>query len=205
MLFSLPLWAQTSTAAKADPSPTPANYANYAIMLLPPQGKGSGVVLMHDPQNGLEYVEISKIKASMDGGYVPVRLAEIAGLIASLQQQVSDLKTENAGLKSADRQKKPDLLVLQPQPITPSHPSLAEIEAERQARSQELLAQAAAFREERREGAIQTFLLMQNMNRPQPYRLPMPVPMPVTNPSAGRLQTNCTTNRIGNTSFTNCN
>ena len=199
-LFSL----SVAVCAQTPPAePQPANFANYSIMLLPPQAKGAGVVLMHNPQNALEYVEISKIKESMDAGYVPVRLAEIAGVIASLQQQVSQLKTENATLQSADQQKKPNLLVLQPQPIQqPSQPSPEQIEAEQRARSQELLAQAAALREERRERAIQTFMLMQNMNRQQ--YVP-PTVNPIVNPNAGRLRANCTAQQSGTFTYTNCN
>src|SRR6185437_8767408 len=190
-LSALPLCAQAPTAAKTDPTPQPVSYANYSIMLLPPQAKGSGVVLMHNPQNALEYVEVSKIRESMDAGYVPVRLAEIAGVIASLQQQVSQLKAENASLKSTDQQKKPDLLVLQPQPIPSAQPSQTQIEAQERAQAEEL-------REERRERAIQTFMLMQNMNRPQPYRIPF---VPPPNPGAGRLQTNCTGQQVGTTTY----
>src|SRR6185312_15821368 len=167
-LFSLSAAAVCAQTPPAEPQP--ANFANYSIMLLPPQAKGAGVVLMHNPQNALEYVEISKIKEAMDAGYVPVRLAEIAGVIASLQQQVSQLKDENASLKSADQQKKSDSLVVQPlivQPapiVSPAQPSPAEIEVQERA-------QAEALRQEWRQQAIQAFLMMQNANRPRTYNM----------------------------------
>ena len=79
---------------------------------------------------------------------------------------------------------------------SPTLYSRDELEAQRRA-------QVETEKAARRQQMIQTWMMLQNMNRPQPYQLPMPVPMPV-NPNANRLQTNCTTNRIGDTSYTDC-
>ncbi|MGH9509527.1 MAG: hypothetical protein ACRD2Q_05075 [Terriglobales bacterium] len=50
----------------------------------------------------------------------------------------------------------------------------------------------------RREQALQTFLLLQSLNKPvQPYVVPPIVP--------NRPRVNCTSQRIGNITYTNCN
>ncbi len=55
-----------------------------------------------------------------------------------------------------------------------------------------------AEQQRRREQALQTFLLLQSMNKPiQPYIVPPIVP--------NRTRTNCTSQRIGNITYTNCN
>jgi hypothetical protein len=212
--------AQSPEATKADPP----SFANYTIMLVNPVAGAGAVVLMHNPKNELEFVDVAKIQAALTGGYVPVRAAELGQFIASMKEEISRLSTENARLQNA-QQNSPTLAVqetglnetnchtydwlknatvdqlktcaaLYPASNVgaPPSPSPAELAAQRDA-------QLAADRAARRQQIIQSWLMLQNMNRPaQPYQLPMPV-----NPNANRLQTNCTMSTIGNVATTNCN
>lgn len=134
--------AQITDAAQPQQPPT---IANFSIMLVNPAG--GAVVLMHNPQNALEYVDVSKTKEAFASGYVPARAAEIADLISALKEEISRLSAENARLQSA--QAKQQVIVV---PTTKA-PSQAEIEArERAAKRQQI---------------INAWLALQNMNRQQ--------------------------------------
>lgn len=135
-------------------SPQPPSYANYTIMLVSPVTNGGGVVLMHTPKNSIEYVDLRQIQAALNNGYVPVRSAEIIDAINYLHAENDRLTAENARLKGSPATPAP-VVVIAPQP-QPDAPSQAQIEAEQRA-------QAAA----RRQQIIQSFIMMQNANRPQ--------------------------------------
>ena len=171
--FALPALAQTQPDAPQQPS-----YANFSIMLANPMAGGSAVVLMHNPQNGLEFVPVDNIKTAMDGGYVAVRAAELGELISALKEENARLTAENAQLKSGSS----------------SGPSAADVLAQANARVAAADVQKAA----RRQQLLQNWLMLQGINRP--YQLPMPV-----NPNANRLKTNCTSTQLGNTTNTSCN
>jgi len=164
----------------------PTTYPNYSIMLVSPTG--GAVVLMHNPKGALEYVDVNTTKQAFAAGYVPARVSEIAELIGSLKEEIDRLTAENKGLRT-------EQVKMQPPPQMNAFPTQAQIEAQQRA-------QAEAERAARRQQLLQTWMMLQNMNRQQtqPYQLPMPV-----NPNTNRLQTNCTTTHVGDTAYTNCN
>ena len=190
----LPLFAISQTPSQAPVATAqatqPPDYSNYSIMLVRPSG-GNAVVLMHNPKNEIVYVDVNKTKEAFAAGYVPVRAAEIGEVLSALKEENARLASEVSRLQSLQQpQATPAQQVVAPPPsLTPE---------ERAAR---LNAQAEAEKEARRQRMIQTWLLLQNMNRPTP---PYVVPMPV-NPNFNRLQTNCTSIRTGNIATTNCN
>jgi len=163
----------------------PPSYANYSIMLVGPPG-GIAVVLMHNPKNELEFVEVNNTKQALSAGYVPVRAAELGEFISALKEENARLSAENTRLQTEPAKQNVD---------KPSPETLAATDMAIQRRAQD-----AAQQQAHRQQMIQTWLMLQNMNRPQPYQLPMPV-----NPNTNRLRTNCTSTQLGNTVNTNCN
>jgi hypothetical protein len=134
----------------------PPSYANYSIMLVNPAPGGGAVILMHNPKNELELVEVGKIQAALSAGYVAVRSAELAELIASFKEEIARLSAENVRLQGQQAKQ-----VSGPAPVLPSP-------AEQQA---QLRAQIAAEKEARRQQMIQSWLMLQNINRPQTQNL----------------------------------
>lgn len=137
-------------------SPPHLSVANYSVMLVNPAG-GSAVVLMYNPNNQLELVNVSKIKDALSAGYVPVRAVEIAELIASLKEDINRLTTENQHLQAEQAT----------QMSNPS-PSAVPSQAERQTQRQ---TQVETQKAARRQQLIRSWLLLQNMNRPQTHYL----------------------------------
>jgi hypothetical protein len=135
----------------------PPSYANYSIMLVGPPG-GIAVVLMHNPKNELEFVEVNNTKQALSAGYVPVRAAELGEFISALKEENSRLAAENTRLQQSEQAKE---VTAAP---TSSTPSQAELEAQRPAKIE---AQKAA----RRRQMIQTWMMLQNMNRSQTQNL----------------------------------
>lgn len=134
----------------------PPSYANYSIMLVGPPG-GTAVVLMHNPKNELEFVEVNKTQQALSAGYVAVRAAELGEFIGFLKEEVARLTVENTRLQTEQTKQ-----VVTAQ--TPYAPSQADVEAQRRA-------QAQADKDARRRQMIQTWLMLQNMNRPQTQNL----------------------------------
>lgn len=116
---------------------------------------GGAVVLMHNPSNQLEFVDVKNVQKVLSAGYVAVRAAELGELISTLKQQNSKLETENTRLR---------IEVAKLVPSTPTGPSQTEAEAERRA---ELDAENTA----RRQQIIQSWLMRQNMNRTRNYNI----------------------------------
>lgn len=139
-------------------TPQPPNYANYTIMLVSPAANAGAVVLMHTPNNSLQYVDVKQIQAALNNGYVPLRSAEIIDAINYLHAENDRLAAENARLKGLPAATAP-VVVIAPQ-AQPAAPSQAQIEAQQRA-------EAAA----RRQQIIQSFMMMQNANRPQTQNL----------------------------------
>jgi len=135
----------------------PPSYANYSIMLVNPTPGGGSVVLMHNPKNVLELVDVSKIQVALSAGYVPVRSAELAELIASFKEEIARLSAENTRLQSEQARQ----VAAAPPSSTPSQ---AELEAQRRT-------QIAAEKAARRQQMIQSWLMLQNINRPQTQNL----------------------------------
>ena len=184
-LFSGAAFAQN--ASTAEPS-RPPGVANYSVMLVNPTPGGGAVILMHSPKNELELVDVAKIKDALTAGYVPLRAVEIGELIASLKEEVARLTAENERLQGTQ----PTQTAAPPPPA--AGPSPEEIAAQERAQAD---AQRAALRQQL------ILQIMQNMGTPaQPYRMPLPVPMQVYHDN--RLQTNCTTQHVGDTAYTDC-
>jgi hypothetical protein len=135
----------------------PPSYANYSIMLVGPPG-GIAVVLMHNPKNELEFVEVNNTQKALSAGYVPVRAAELGEFISSLKEENARLATENTRLQQSEQAKQ---VAAAPTSSTPPQP---ELEAQQSAQIQ---AEKAA----RRQRMIQSWLMLQNMNRPQTQNL----------------------------------
>ncbi|HEY5329273.1 MAG TPA: hypothetical protein VIJ79_05255 [Acidobacteriaceae bacterium] len=181
-LLCLPLYAQSPDAVK---------YAPRAVLLLSGVKGEEGVMPMSFTENGQtrwEYVPASKIQESISKGGRPLHMGEVLAALNEATQRINQLQAENDKLWKVAM--KSDSVVVQS--VTPSGPSQAEIAAQQQAQEQ---AQANA----RRALALQMLLGMRQ-SQPQPYQLPMPV-----NPNANRLQTTCTTYRLGELSHTVCN
>lgn len=144
-------FAQTQSPAAS--TPQPANYANYSIMLVNPVPGSGAVVLMHTPNNGLEFVPVNNTKEALSAGYVAVRAAELGEFISALKEENTRLAAENTRLQSQSPIKASS------EPAA-SLPPQADLEAQRRA-------QAAAEKAARRQQMIQTWLMLQNVNRPQ--------------------------------------
>ncbi len=171
----------------ANSTPQPPNVDNYSVMLVGPGAGAGAFVLMHNRENVLELVEVKKTSEALSAGYVPVRAIEIGELIGSLKEEITRLTAENQHLQGEQAGQ-----VSAPPPS--AVPSQAELEARRRA-------QVDAENAARRQQLIQSWLMLRSMNPPpQPYQLPLPV-----NPNANRIHTNCTSQRIGDTTTTNCN
>jgi hypothetical protein len=120
-------------------------------MLVTPARGGGAVVLMHNPQNELEFIETSDTQKAMATGYVPVRAAELGEFMSTMKDEVARLTSENARLQS-------DTANQAPLPI------VADVLAQTRANQ-------AAEKAAKRQQMIQTWLMLQNMNRPQTLNL----------------------------------
>ena len=189
---TLQVWTPPGSAAQTQPparAAQPPSYSNYSIMLVNPAG--GAVVLMHNPNNQLEFVDVKSIQHALSAGYVPVRAVELGEFISALQGENARLTEENARLQSEQAKSAVDAS-----------------NAARAAASERLSQQAAQFEAEkaaRRQQMIQSWLMLQNMNRPQTYQIQPYRPLPTVAPNTNRLQTNCMTQYVGGTAYTNCN
>jgi len=139
--------AQTETKPSESPS-----YSNYSIMLVNPVPSGGAVVLMHNPKNGIEFIPVNNTKSALDAGYVAVRAAELAEFISALKEENARLTAENVRLLSES-----------PKESTATQ-SQADLVYQQRVRAAQ---QAAAEKAAKREQMIQTWLMLQNMNRSQ--------------------------------------
>jgi uncharacterized small protein (DUF1192 family) len=146
LVFSAVAIAQTPDASQ------PPSYANYSLMLVNPAPGGGAVVVMHNPKNELEFVPVTTTKQALDAGYVAVRAAELGEFIAALKEENARLAAENARLRNNQP--------TQASAPTPLPPTRFEIEAQQRA-------EKAA----RRQQLIQTWLMLQNVNRPQTFNV----------------------------------
>jgi hypothetical protein len=126
-------------------------------MLVSPVVGGGAVALMHNPKNELEFVDVNKTKDAFAAGYVPVRAVELGEFIAALKEENARLTAENARLQGQPANQ------VATAPV-PAPPSQAEIAAQQSA-------QMEAQRAARRQQLIQSWMMLQNMNRPQTYNL----------------------------------
>jgi len=140
----------TTALAQTDPAQPsqPPSYANFSIMLVNPALGGGAVVLMHNPKNELEFVETNNTQKAMSAGYVPVRAAELGEFISALKEDNARLAAENTRLQN------------EPPKQVSSASSQAELDAQPRA-------QVAAEKSAKRQQMIQTWLMLQGMNRTQ--------------------------------------
>ena len=131
LCVSLLLCAALNAQAPAASQPAPT-YPNYSIMLINPAG--GGVVLMHNPKNEMEYVDVTETQDAFKAGYVPVRVAEIADVINYLRAEDDRLTAENARLKGDSTNQVAPVVVVLP-PSQPVPPSQAQIEAQQRAQA----------------------------------------------------------------------
>lgn len=141
-----------SQTPEPTPAPQPPSVANYSIMLVNPAGDG-GVVIMHNPQNVLELVDVSKMQAALSAGYVPVRSVELAELIGSFKEEIARLSDENSHLRS-DHEK-------QASGTISSMKDEADFQAQRAQIENEQRAQAEAEKQARRQQVIQMWMGLQ--------------------------------------------
>lgn len=130
---------QSAPTTQPTSAPQPPSYANYSIMLVSPTS--GAVVLMHSPQNQLEFVPVNDTKQAMSAGYVPVRAAELGEFIAALKEENAELVAENARLQNR-------AAMPAPQPTS-----------------------SAEEKELRRQRMIQGWLMLQGIGRPQTMNL----------------------------------
>jgi uncharacterized small protein (DUF1192 family) len=126
-------------------------------MLVNPAPGGGAVVLMHNPKNELEFVEVNNTKQALSAGYVAVRAVELSEFISFLKEENARLAAENTRLQSQQTKQ----AAAAPTLFTPSQ---AELEAQQRA-------QMAAEKAARRQQMVQNWLMLQNMNRPQTQNL----------------------------------
>lgn len=117
------------------------------------------MVFTENGQQHLEFIAASKIKESMEKGGKPIRLGDVLAALNAATEKINQLQAENDKLwklAMKDAPKSETVIVQQPA----SAPSQAEIAAQQQADANA-----------RRQQAIQTWMLLQNMNRPQTLNL----------------------------------
>jgi hypothetical protein len=183
LLFCLPAVAQ---------NPDTAKYSQRQIFLVDPTSGSEAIAPLLVPLDGqqrLEFVPTSKLKEFLDKGAQPVRLADILSLLGSSAEKINQLQAENDRLWKIAMKDSPksESVIVQQTPLPA--PTYEQFAAQRQA-------DAIA----RRQQTLLTWMALQNSNKQQPYQLPAPV-----NPNFNRLQTNCTSYKVGDQVRTNCN
>jgi hypothetical protein len=123
----------------------------------------------------------------MENGGHPLVLADILTALGEATEKINHLQGENDKLWNVALKEAPKSEIVVVQQPAQAAPSQAEIVANQKAEANA-----------RRQQMLLTWMAMQRSNRP--YQLPMPA-----NPNANRLQTNCTTYRLGDMTHTSCN
>lgn len=160
-------------------------YAPRQILLVDPTPGVDPVLPMIftvDGQQQLKYVPASEIKAATEKGAQPITLGALLALLGQNAQQISQLKAENERLWKVAMKDKPETVVVQ----QPSGPTADQLAAQQQA-------QANANRQQ---------MLLMLLGRSMSYQPPAPI-TPYVIPA--RQPVNCTSNRVGDSTFTNCN
>jgi len=172
-----------STAAVSQ-SPDALKYAPRPILLMGSNATEEGVMpmlLTTDGVQHLEYVPISRIKEFADHGGMPIRLGDVLSALGEATQNISKLQEDNARLQAENEKLWKVAMKDAPRPQPPT-----------------VVVQQSAPAQ---PSALEKYMLLRSLiPAPRPYQLPMPV-----NPNANRLKTNCTTNAVGSTTYTNCN
>jgi hypothetical protein len=133
-----------------------------------------------DGQRRLEFVPTSQIKDSIAKGGQPIRLGDLLSVLTGATETINRLQAENARLQAENEKLWKVAMKDAPQPPQPT-----------------VVVQQAPPQ----QSPLERYLLLRSLlPTVQPYRLPQPI-----NPNANRLQTNCVTTHLGDTSTTNCN
>jgi hypothetical protein len=141
-----------------------ATYASRQILLVDPHPGIEAVLPMVTSVDGKQqivFVPVHQVKEALDKGGRPITLADVLIALGAATERVNQLQVENDRLWKIAMKDSPksETVVVQPLPAT-SSPSQADIAAEQQA-------QANA----RRQQAIQTWMLLQGMNKSQTINL----------------------------------
>jgi hypothetical protein len=137
------------------------------------------MVMTINGQSQLQFVPASRIKEFMDHGAQPIHLGDVLSALGEATETINRLTAENerlwkVAMKDAPPQQPTTVVVQQPAPQRPS--------------------------------ALEKYLLLRSLlpAQPQPYRPVQIQPYPVINPNANRLQTDCTSQNLAGTTYTNC-
>jgi regulator of replication initiation timing len=172
-----------STTMAIAQSPDAVKYAPRPILLMSSEKDVEGVMPMLfvvDGQQHIEFVLISKIKESMDKGGQPIRLGDVLSALGEATETINKLQAENDRLRTENEKLWKVAMKDAPQPQPPT-----------------VVVQQTA---PQKPSPLERYMLLRSLVSPiQPYRLPAPV-----NPNANRIQTNCTTRMVGDTSVTDC-
>jgi hypothetical protein len=164
-------------------SPDAVKYAPRPILLLSGENNAEAVMPMVFTTNGqqhLEYIPASQIKESMEKGGQPIRQGDVLAALVEATETINRLQAENNRLQAEN-----DKLW-----------KVAMKDAPEAQRPTVIVQQPAP----QSPNPLDRYILLRSLIQPaRPYQLPMPV-----NPNANRLQTNCTTQIVGNTSSTDC-
>jgi hypothetical protein len=152
-------------------------------LLVSPELGNEGIVPMlfsTDGQGRLEFVPTSQIKDSLAKGGQPIRLGDLLSVLGGATETINKLQAENARLQAEN-----DKLW-----------KVAMKDAPRQQPPTVIIQQPAP----QNPSSSERYMLLRSLLAPtHPYQLPPPV-----NPNANRIQTNCTTRTLGDTSTTDC-
>jgi hypothetical protein len=164
-------------------SPEALKYAPRPILLISQEPNGVGVMPMAfttDGQRHLEFILTPQIKESMDKGGQPIRLGDVLAALVEATETINRLQAENNRLQAENDKLWKVAMKDAPQQQPPT-----------------VVVQQPVPQQ---PSPLERYMLLRSfLPQAQPYRLPMPV-----NPNANRLQTNCTTQTNGTTSYTDC-
>lgn len=163
-------------------SPDALKYAPRQLLLVTPEIGTEAVLPMVftlDGQQRLEFVPVSQIKESLEKGGQPIRLGDVLSALGEATETINKLQQENVRLQTENERLWKVAMKDAPRPEPPT-----------------VIVQQAV---PQRPSPFERYLLLRSLlPPPQTYR---PVPF---NPNANRLQTNCTTRTLGDTTTTDC-
>jgi hypothetical protein len=164
-------------------SPDALKYAPRPILLMNTEPGGVGVMPMlftTDGQGHLEFIPIPQIKESVDKGGQPIRLGDVLSALGEATETINRLQAENTRLQAENEKLWKVAMKDAPKQEPPT-----------------IVVQQPAPRQ---PSPLERYMLLRSILAPtQPYQLPQPV-----NPNANRLNTNCTTRMVGDTSYMDC-
>lgn len=164
-------------------SPEALKYAPRPLLLMGNNATEEGVMpmlLTTDGVQHLEFVPISRIKEFVDHGGMPIRLGDVLSALGEATQNINKLQEDNARLQAENEKLWKVAMKETPRPQPPTV----------------VVRQLSPAQ----PSPLEKYMLLRSLLQPsQPYQLPMPL-----NPNANRLKTNCTSNAVGTTTYTDC-